>query len=109
MGELSAHGGASLTYELGTDSEGSPLLTLAGELDMTNAEALEEVVAPVLAEGPSKLVLDVSGLLFGDSSAIALFVKWANLVGQVELRDPPELLSRVIARMGLSERLRVTS
>lgn len=108
MGELSAHGGASLTYDLGTDSDGSQLLTLAGELDMTNAGALEAVMAPVLARAPSRLVVDVSGLLFGDSSAIALFVKWANVVDQVELRDPPELLSRVIQRMGLSGRLRVT-
>lgn len=108
MGELSAQGGASLTYELGANSDGSPLLKLEGELDMTNADALEAVVAPVLAEAPAKLVVDVSGLLFGDSSAIALFVKWANVVGQVELREPPELLRRVIARMGLSERLLVT-
>jgi len=108
MAELSAFGGASLTYDLGADSDGSPLLTLAGELDMTNADALEKVVAPVLSRAPSRLVIDVSGLLFGDSSAIALFVKWANVVGQVELREPPELLSRVIARMGLSERLGVT-
>ena len=108
MGELSAHGGASLTYELGANSDGSPLLELAGELDMTNADALEAVMNPVLTPAPSRLVVDVSGLLFGDSSAIALFVKWANLVGQVELREPPELLRRVIARMGLSGRLRVT-
>lgn len=108
MAELSAHGGAGLTYELGTTSDGSPLLKLAGELDMTNADALETVMAPVLAETPSRLVVDVSGLLFGDSSAIALFVKWANLVGQIELREPPDLLRRVIETMGLSERLRVT-
>jgi anti-anti-sigma factor len=108
VGELSAHGGASLTYELGENSDGSPLLKLAGELDMTNADALEAVLDPVLARAPSRLVVDVSGLLFGDSSAIALFVKWANLVGQVELREPPELLRRVIARMGLADRLRIT-
>jgi hypothetical protein len=45
---------------------------------------------------------------FADSSAIALLVRWANLVPRVEIRQPPELLRRVIARMGLSERLHVT-
>lgn len=107
MGELSKDGGADLTFDLGEAGDGSPLLTLAGELDMSNTEQLDDAVAPLLARAPERLIVDTSGLRFGDSSAIALFVKWSGVVGEIELRDPPELLRRVIARMGLSERLRV--
>jgi ABC-type transporter Mla MlaB component len=61
----------------------------------------------VIAKRPDRLVVDAAGLEFADSSAIALLVRWANLVPTVEIRQPPELLRHVIARMGLSERLRV--
>jgi hypothetical protein len=45
---------------------------------------------------------------FADSSAIALFVRWANRVRRIEIREPSPLLRRVIERMGLAERLPMT-
>jgi anti-anti-sigma factor len=96
-----------MTLDIVEDDDGAPLLKLAGEIDMTNAGELDARVAPIIARPPSRLVVDLSQLEFADSSAIALLVKWANLVPQVEVRNPSELLRRVIARMGLAERLRV--
>jgi anti-anti-sigma regulatory factor len=75
---------------------------------MTNVEELGAAVARILDKRPERLVVDLSGLGFADSSAIALFVKWANVVEQVEIRQPSLLLRRVISRMGLAERLRMT-
>ena len=46
-------------------------------------------------------MLEVSGLRFADSSAIALWVKWSTRVTEVELREPPPLLRRVLTTMGL--------
>ncbi len=109
MDELGTDRGALLAFDLGQESDGSPLLTLTGELDMTNAGELEAAVAPVIAGSPERLIVDVKDLQFADSSAIALLVKWANVVPRVELRQPPELLNRIIARMGLAERLHVKS
>jgi anti-anti-sigma factor len=97
-----------MTFELASDGDGAPLVRIAGELDMTNVEELGAAVAPVLEARPERLVVDLSGLGFADSSAIALFVRWANAVEQVELRQPSLLLRRVISRMGLAERLRMT-
>lgn len=108
MADLDAEGG-QLAFEIGEDSDGSPLLTLAGELDITNAGQLETAVVPVIARSPNRLVIDVRGLEFADSSAIALLVRWANIVPEVELRQPSELLTRVLTRMGLAQRLKVTS
>lgn len=108
MDELGTDGGSPLNFDLAEDRDGTPMLTLAGELDMTNAPQLEAAVAPVIAGSPERLIVNVEDLQFADSSAIALLVKWANVVPQVELRQPPELLSRVIVRMGLAERLHVT-
>lgn len=107
MGELGTGAAAPLRLDIGQDEDGAPLLRLAGEIDMTNARELDARVAPIIAGSPDRLVVDLSQLEFADSSAIALLVKWANLVKQVEVREPSELLRRVIARMGLADRLQV--
>lgn len=105
MGELSDHGGG-LRFEITEEGDGSPVLKLDGELDMANADELDAAMTPVIARSPDRLVVDARGLAFGDSSAIALLVKWSNLTA-VELREPPEVLKQVISRMGLTERLGV--
>jgi anti-anti-sigma factor len=107
MDELGTGGAAPLRLEVAEDTDGAPLLRLAGEIDMTNARELDARVAPIIARSPDRLVVDVTQLEFADSSAIALLVKWASHVHQVELREPSELLRRVIARMGLADRLQV--
>ena len=106
MAEL-GKGVARLMFDLSEDPDGAPLVKLEGELDMTTAPELESAVSPIITRSPKRLVIDAAGLEFADSSAIALLVTWANAVPQVEIRQPPELLRRVIARMGLSETLQV--
>src|ERR1700759_4059330 len=78
------------------DDSGTARVDIGGELDMSSIPELEELVDPVLAARPRRLVVDVSGLRFADSSAIALWVKWAGTVPSFELRRPPELIRRVI-------------
>jgi anti-anti-sigma regulatory factor len=107
MGELSDTGGG-LSFELSLGSDGSPLVKLEGELDLATAEALEAALRPVIEQGPRRLVVDAGGLQFADSSAIALLVSVADVVDEVEVRDPPDLLRAVITRMGLDARLRLT-
>ena len=75
---------------------------------MTTSPRLEEAVDSVFSSAPDRLVIDASELEFADSSAIALLVRWANRVHKVEIRQPPELLRSVIARMGLSDRLELS-
>ncbi|MBV9838999.1 MAG: STAS domain-containing protein [Solirubrobacterales bacterium] len=108
MDELDAAAENELTFELARDGDGSPLVILGGDLDISNAEELQTKVEPVIGGSPERLIVDVSGLRFADSSAIALFVRWANLVRQVELREPSPLLRRLIERMGLANRLQMT-
>ena len=63
----------------------------------------------MLTGPPARLVVDVSELRFADSSAIALWVRWAARVPEFELRDPSPLLQRVVTAMGLAEKLAVRS
>jgi anti-anti-sigma factor len=109
MDDLEASGRPTMTYEVSQDPGGAAaVVTIAGELDMTNVGELEAAVAPIVERQPQRLVVDVSGLRFADSSAIALWVRWANVVEHLEIREPSLLLRRVISRMGLAQRLRIT-
>jgi anti-anti-sigma factor len=97
--------GASMTFEL-LPAEGSArIVKLDGELDITTIDDLDEAVKPIIAADPDRLVVDVSGLRFADSSAIALWVKWSTAVRTLEIRDPSPLLRRVIDSMGLAQTL----
>ncbi len=58
---------------------------------------------------PARLILDLGGVRFADSSAIALWVRWATAVDELKLRDASPLLQKVIETMGLAERLQLGS
>ena len=108
MAELDSAHTPGTTVELLSVDDGSALVTIGGELDMKTISELEAAVEPILSGNPARLVIDVSGVSFADSSAIALWVRWANRIPQVELHEPSLLIRRVITRMGLAERLRMT-
>ena len=52
---------------------------------------------------------ELADLRFADSSALALWVRWAGSVGSIELRHCSPLLRRVIETMGLDQTFRLTS
>ena len=96
-----------MTFDVEEEGEGEGTLRvrLAGELDITNVDALAAAVAPALERGPRRVVIDVRELRFADSSAIALWVQWASAVPEIELREVSPLLRRVVESMGLSDTL----
>lgn len=95
-----------MTFDIVTNGEGTTV-TLTGELDIANIDRLAAAVAPVIERHPGRLVVDVAGLRFADSSAIALWVRWSAIVGEIEFRDPSPLLRRVITSMGLEGKFRL--
>jgi anti-sigma B factor antagonist len=98
---------ALATVAVTTAPDGVATVRIGGELDMSSVDRLEAEVGRVLSEGPSRLVVDVGDVSFADSSAIAMWVRWAGAVPEFELRDPSPLLSRVIRTMGLGVKLGV--
>jgi anti-anti-sigma factor len=57
------------------ETEGAVLVGLFGELDISEVEGVEEVLAAAEAKQPKVLVLDLRGLEFLDSSGIRLVVE----------------------------------
>jgi anti-anti-sigma factor len=96
-----------MTFDVVETDAQTLTVRVSGELDMTNVDALASAVAPALEREPARLIVEVGDLRFADSSAIALWVQWATSVPDIELRDVPPLLRRVVDSMGLTDTLKV--
>ena len=81
--------------------ESGPVLTLAGEADLTCAAELAELVAAQLVGETRQLTIDVSGLRFADSASIRVLVLAARTLtergGSLVLLDPQRPVARVLA------------
>jgi anti-anti-sigma factor len=97
-----------MTFDVVEDDDRTVTVSVSGELDITNVEALGSAVAPAIDREPSRLIVSARDLRFADSSAIALWVQWATEVPEIELRDASPLLRRVVETMGLTDTLNVT-
>jgi anti-sigma B factor antagonist len=91
------------------EKEGAVLIGLFGELDISEAESVDEILAAAEAKQPQLLVLDLRGLEFLDSSGIRLVVE-ADLRAQREERRlvivrGPEPVHRVFTIALLDRRL----
>ncbi len=107
MAGLDANNTAEVNFDLAQADGDGLKVRITGELDITNVDALESAVGSALERHPGKLILDLSGLRFADSSAIALWVRWSTAVHEIELRDVSPILRRVIDSMGLADTLNV--
>jgi anti-sigma B factor antagonist len=107
MAGLGPGNAPAMSFDIAVNDDATVVVTVRGELDIANVDSLEQAVERVLTGAIDRLVVDVGQLLFADSSAIAVWVRWSTLV-EIELRDPSPLLRQVITSMGLDERLRLT-
>jgi len=107
MAGLDANSTAAMSFDLAEAGDGGLTVTINGELDITNVDALEAAVGSALERHPARLIVELAGLRFADSSAIALWVRWSTAVHEIELRDVSPILRRVIGSMGLADTLNV--
>jgi anti-anti-sigma factor len=105
MEDIGGGNGAGMAFDITTrDGGATAVVMLSGELDVANIERLELAMAPLVETRPWRLVVDVGRLAFADSSAIALWVRWASFTDEFELRHATPLLRRILSSMGLDQR-----
>ena len=88
--------------------DGAAVIRLSGELDMVSVESVRSVIEAALAARSERLVFEVSGLEFMDSSGIALLISMTRKVTAVEVRNPTAIVRRIIELTGLTEILLMT-
>jgi anti-sigma B factor antagonist len=55
--------------------DGSIVVSLAGELDLYNAQTVREALLECCAEAPNRLIVDLSGVKFIDSTALGVLIE----------------------------------
>ena len=99
--------GALCTVEKAQDSSGALVVKLTGEIDMSNAESLGRAIGELIDNGTERLVVDLTALEFMDSSGIAMLLRVTSDVDSVRLRNPSNVVRRIIESTGLGDVLRV--
>lgn len=102
MAELEGERVAQVVIDTTVDPSGAPVISVSGELDISNADSLKAAVSSVTAQRPDRLIFDLSGLRFMDSAGIAVLIGATTEVGTVYLRKPSAIIKRVVELTGLS-------
>ena len=77
------------------DRDGAVVLSLRGELDLYNAEEVRAELMRAIAGGPSRIVVDLSGVEFVDSTALGVLIEARAKLGPgVLLLAAPQLETR---------------
>jgi anti-sigma B factor antagonist len=91
-----------------TESTPWVVVTVSGELDLSTAPGLESHLDRVLVrDGPQRVALELSGLLFCDSTGLGLLVHtWKRLQpigGELVLLRLPKHMVQLLKRTGLDK------
>jgi len=96
----------NLDVDVTTRDARTAVLTVRGELDMETAGRLDERLAAQLRQGRSRLVLDLSGLGFMDSSGLNVLIRAFQRArdegGDLYLAAPTPAVRRILEITGLT-------
>jgi anti-sigma B factor antagonist len=102
MDELDA-AGSSGSADVTFDADGVPIIRLSGEIDMSNVDTLRRTIEPIVARAPERVIFDLSMRSFMDSSGIALLLQVSAKSKAVRVRQPSQLVQRMIEATGLTD------
>jgi anti-anti-sigma factor len=91
--------------------DGTIVVAVRGDLDVDSGEVLLTSLAQALARPAPRVVVDLSGVGFCDSTGLSAFVTGHNRAvaagGWLRLAAPNEWLGRLLGTVGLARRLEV--
>jgi|SRR5665213_1333414 len=87
------------------EDSGTVVISLAGELDASQIERISLQLNELLTREPEKIVFDMGGLTFMDSTGIGLMIQTKRSVSDFEIQNAGSAVRRVIEATGLSAEL----
>lgn len=89
-----------LTFTKGSAPDGAVVLTAAGEIDMSNADAFADALVAAVADAcGARLIIDITEIHYLDSAGLAALFAQAD---HIELRTGP-LLAPLLEVSGLTD------
>jgi len=102
-------GGTQAKTTTSVDANGTAVVSIAGELDISNVEEVERECAEAVSASPERIVFDLAGLTFMDSSGLAMLLRINQAVEHVSIRDASHAVRRIVEATGLTEQLHLES
>ena len=103
-------GGLEISSEV---LDGAVRVSLQGELDLASARTMEERLAAIEEQAPARVVIDLSGLVFMDSSGLRVLLLADSRARErgfeLVLAPGPEPVQRVFEMTGALDVLRFES
>lgn len=78
------------------------VIAVRGEIDCVHAPSVDASVEEVLGRQPVRIVFDLAGVEFMDSSGLAVLLRAKDRVPDICLRRPPRLVTRLLTLTGTS-------
>jgi anti-anti-sigma factor len=89
--------------------EGQAVVSPRGELDMATVGAVEQELKQLRRTGVDRIVIDLSGLTFMDSSGLHLVARWTNEASrdgfELELEPGPPAVQRIFELAAMTDTL----
>jgi anti-sigma B factor antagonist len=96
-----------------TSYDGSPTVTVAGEVDLATAPRLRAALVGILEDGNADAVVDLAAVEFIDASGIGVLVWAASLAGErggrLTIRNPSQAVRLVLDLLELDGALEIKS
>jgi anti-anti-sigma factor len=90
---------------------GSPLLSVAGELDLASSPMLEAALERAMSNGPGLVIIDLRGLEFMDSTGLGVLIRAHNHAQETGHRlgivNGSSQVRRLLSLTGVAERLTI--
>jgi anti-sigma B factor antagonist len=102
MAELDEGPTAELRIDMLVDPSGACVITLAGELDVSNVDSLNATVASATEKPAQQLIFDLAELRFMDSAGIAVLINATEKAESVRLRNASPIVKRLVEATGLT-------
>jgi anti-sigma B factor antagonist len=87
--------------------DGATYVRPEGDLDMGTSDEVEAVISEAVTSGAKRVVVDLSGLHFMDSTGLTLLTRWNNASNRdgfdLELIKGHERIQRLFTLTGLHE------
>lgn len=101
---------AQLTLDLADRDDGGVVITVAGEIDSSNCDRLQELLREQGAAGGAVAVdVDLSGVTFIDSSGLRALLVGQQAInatnGSLRVSNPSDNVRRLFEITGLTDRL----
>lgn len=91
-----------LTLNTDRGVDGTPRVTAAGEIDISNIHVFTEVLSTASGDSGGPITVDMSAVKYLDSAGVNVLFKHADEIDRLHLIVHP-LLVRVLSITGLSE------